>query len=139
LGYSLGVFAALTLSLASVGIYGVMSYLVSQRTREIGVRMALGATTRDVLRMIVEQGLKRVVSGVALGVLGSLLLTLAIASLLFGISSTDPLTFAGVALLLTVIALLACFIPARRAARTDPMIALRRDRSDDRSGISLHT
>jgi putative ABC transport system permease protein len=139
LGYSLGVFAALTLSLASVGIYGVMSYLVSQRTREIGVRMALGATTRDVLRMIVEQGLKRVVSGVALGVLGSLLLTLAIASLLFGISSTDPLTFAGVALLLTVIALLACFIPARRAARTDPLIALRRDRSDDRSGISLHT
>jgi putative ABC transport system permease protein len=126
-GYSLGVFAALALSLASVGIYGVMSYLVSQRTREIGIRTALGATAPDVLRMVVGQGLKRVVSGVALGLLGSLLLTRAMASLLFGISSTDPLTFAGVALLLTVIALLACFIPARRAARTDPLIALRQD------------
>jgi putative ABC transport system permease protein len=126
-GFSFAVFAALALALAAVGIYGVMSYLAGQRTREIGIRMALGAQTGDVLRLTVGHGLKLVVIGVAIGLIGSLAMTRAMASLLFGVSATDPMTFAGVAFLLIIVALVACCIPARRAAKTDPMIALRED------------
>ena len=102
-----------------------MAYSVSRRTREIGVRVALGARPRDVLAMVLGQGLRTVLVGVVLGVAGSLALTRAIQSLLFGITATDPLTFIAVILLLVTVALLACYIPARRAAKVDPMVALR--------------
>lgn len=121
----LAIFAAVALVLTIVGLYGVMSYSVAQRTNEIGIRMALGAQTRDVLRLIVSQGFKLVVLGLAIGLLGAFALTRVIASLLFGVTTKDPLTFAAVAILLAVVALLACYIPARRASRVDPMEALR--------------
>lgn len=119
------IFAAVALVLTIVGLYGVMSYSVAQRTNEIGLRMALGAQTRDVLRLIVSQGLKLVFVGLAIGLLGAFALTRVIESLLFGVTTKDPITFASVAVLLAFVALLACYIPARRAARVDPMEALR--------------
>jgi putative ABC transport system permease protein len=121
----IGSFAAIALLLATAGVFGVMAYSVSRRTREIGVRVALGARSSDVIAMILSQGLRTVLVGIMVGVAGSLALTRAIQSLLFGVTETDPLTFAAVILLLISAALLACYIPARRAARVDPIVALR--------------
>ncbi len=122
-----GAFGLLGLLLASVGLYGVMSYAVAARTREIGVRMALGAERRDVVRLIVGQGLVLALCGTGAGLALALLVTRVLRKLLFGIGATDPLTFLGVALLLTLVALLACWLPARRATRVDPLVALRHE------------
>jgi ABC-type antimicrobial peptide transport system permease subunit len=108
-----------------VGIYGVISYLVGQRTHEIGVRIALGAQRSDVLRLILGQGVRMALIGVAIGIAAALGLTRLMANQLFGVTTHDPLTFGGVAVLLTLVAVAACYIPARRAMRTDPIVALR--------------
>jgi len=123
--YLLGVFAVLALTLATIGIYGVMSRSVTQRTHEIGVRMALGARPGDVFKMIVGRGMLLALPGMAVGIAGAFALTRVLSSLLFGITPTDPVTFIAVPLLLAAVALLATYIPARRAVRVDPMIALR--------------
>jgi len=121
----IGFFGITALLLATAGVFGVMAYSVSRRTREIGVRVAVGAGSGDVLRMILGQGLRTILIGVAIGIAGSLALTRTVESLLFGVTATDPLTFGGVTLLLVGAALLACYIPARRATKVDPMVALR--------------
>jgi predicted permease len=118
-------FGVLALVLATMGLYSVMTYAVSQRTREIGIRMALGAQVRDVLRLVVSQGMRMALIGIVLGMMGAFALTRVLASLLLGVGTTDSVTFFGVAILLVGVAMLACYIPARRAARVDPMVALR--------------
>ena len=121
----LGGFGLLALALASIGLYGVMTHLVGQHTREMGIRMALGAQRRDVLKLILEQGMVLALVGIVIGLVASLALTRLTKSLLFGVSATDPLTFAVITLLLTLVALLACYIPAQRATRVDPLVALK--------------
>jgi putative ABC transport system permease protein len=121
----LGAFGVVALVLAAIGIYGIMSYAVKRRTREIGIRMALGARPRDVLRLVVGQGMQLALLGLAIGVLGAFLATRLMAKLLFGVSATDPLTFASIALLLSGVAFVASWLPARRAVLTDPTSALR--------------
>jgi putative ABC transport system permease protein len=123
----LGVFAGAALLLAGVGIYGVVSYSVSQRRREMGIRIAIGAERGDVLRLVLGQGARAATLGIALGMAAALALTRLMASLLFGVSAADPLTFLAVALVLTLAALAASYIPARRAMRVDPMVVLRHE------------
>jgi predicted permease len=123
----LGVFAAVALVLATVGVYGVMAYLVNQGTREIGIRIALGATQRGIVGLVVRRGMTLAFTGVAIGLLGALAVTRLLSSFLFGVRATDPITFVAIAVLLTLVAMLATFIPARRAARIDPMVSLRCD------------
>jgi putative ABC transport system permease protein len=121
----LAAFAGTALPLAAAGIYGVMAYLVTRRTREIGVRMALGAIAGDVLQLVIGQGMWTTVVGMAIGIGGSFALTRTMQSLLFGVSTTDPLTLVAVVVLLAAVSFLACWIPARRATKVDPLVALR--------------
>lgn len=123
----LGIFAILSLVLAAVGIYGVLSYGVAQRTHEFGIRMALGAQKQDLLRIVLGRGITLVFTGISIGIFGALALTHFLSSLLYGVKPTDPLTFIAVSLVLFGVALLACYIPARRAAKVDPIVALRNE------------
>ena len=113
------------LALATIGIYGVLAYSVAQRTREIGIRLALGAHRKDVLRLVISQGMRLASLGILLGLFGAFALTRLMSGMIYGVSSTDPVTFVAVAALLGVVAIAPCYIPARRATRVDPMVALR--------------
>jgi putative ABC transport system permease protein len=121
----IAIFGIVALTLASVGLYSVMAYSVSQRSHELGIRIAVGASPCDILRLVLGQGIRLTLFGAAVGLLASLLVTRALASLLFGVSATDPVTFIAVPIVLALVAMLACYVPARRAMRLDPMIALR--------------
>lgn len=120
-----GLFAVTALLLAALGIYGVISYIVSERTHEIGIRLALGADSKSILRMVLRQAIGLALAGAAVGLVGALIVSRSIAGLLYGVRPADPLTFAGVAVLLMGVALLASYIPARRAIRVDPLVGLR--------------
>jgi putative ABC transport system permease protein len=121
----LAIFAGIALMLAALGIYGVLAYFVAQRAREIGIRVALGAQTRDVMKMVMKQGMRLTLFGIGIGLIGGFALARLMKSLLFGVSASDPLTFAAVAALLASVAMAACYIPARRAMKVDPVVALR--------------
>jgi putative ABC transport system permease protein len=119
------VFAAIALALAAIGIYGIIAYAVTERTHEIGVRLALGAQRRDVMTMIVAQGMAMTAAGTVVGLVAALLVTRLMSSLLFGVSAADPITFTAITVLLAAVAFVACYIPARRATLVDPLVALR--------------
>jgi ABC-type antimicrobial peptide transport system permease subunit len=121
----MGIFAIAAVLLAAIGIYGVMAYSVTQRTQEIGIRMALGATRKHVLTLVIHQGLVLALIGTAIGLAGAAALTRLMQSLLFGVKPTDPVTFIAVSLFLLAIAVAACYVPARRAMKVDPMVSLR--------------
>ncbi|HSE24269.1 MAG TPA: FtsX-like permease family protein, partial [Pyrinomonadaceae bacterium] len=123
----LGMLASLALALAATGLFSLLSYLVSQQTQEIGIRMALGAQGRDIFKLILGQGALLLLAGLVIGSVGSFICTRLFASLLFGVSATDPLTFIVTPVLLSLVALIACYVPARRATRVDPLVALRTD------------
>lgn len=123
----LGIFAGIALVLSAAGLYGVISYLVAQRTRELGIRLALGAQAQDVVLLVMRQGARLTAVGIALGLLGAFLFTRVLESLIYGVSARDPLTFAAIAALLAGVALLATWIPAERAARVDPLVAIREE------------